>query len=113
MKANDFFDNKVVQKINSDATVLQAANVISKKLAISLAGPDGGDWCFRFDETGQVFVDSDNSSPDCKITMKDKHFVKLIDGKLNLGLAFVTGKLKVMGSKGIAMEVAKHLRGFL
>ena len=46
----------------------------------------------------------------CAVTMKLADFNKLIDGKLDPILAFTTGKLKVEGDAGKALEFSKLLK---
>lgn len=46
----------------------------------------------------------------CAVTMKLADFNKLIDGKLDPILAFTTGKLKVDGDAGKALEFSKLLK---
>ncbi|MCR5733954.1 MAG: SCP2 sterol-binding domain-containing protein [Lachnospiraceae bacterium] len=46
----------------------------------------------------------------CALTMNMTDFNKLIDGKLDPILAFTTGKLKVEGDAGKALEFSKILR---
>ena len=46
----------------------------------------------------------------CAVTMKGEDFIKLLDGKLDAVLAFTTGKLKVDGDVGKALEFSKLLK---
>ena len=46
----------------------------------------------------------------CAITMNMTNFNKLIDGKLDPILAFTTGRLKVEGDAGKALEFSKILK---
>ncbi len=46
----------------------------------------------------------------CAITINMTNFNKLIDGKLDPVLAFTTGKLKVEGDAGKALEFSKLLK---
>ena len=46
----------------------------------------------------------------CAVTMDMTNFNKLIDGKLDPILAFTTGKLKVDGDAGKALEFSKLLK---
>ena len=46
----------------------------------------------------------------CAVTMNMTNFNKLIDGKLDPILAFTTGKLKVDGDAGKALEFSKLLK---
>ena len=46
----------------------------------------------------------------CAVTMNMTNFNKLIDGKLDPVLAFTTGKLKVEGDAGKALEFSKLIK---
>lgn len=46
----------------------------------------------------------------CAITVSSVNFNKIIDGKLDPVVAFTTGKLKVEGDVGKALEFSKLLR---
>lgn len=46
---------------------------------------------------------------DCTLRLSAANLAKLIEGKLNPMLAFSMGKLKIEGSKGVAMKLASLL----
>ena len=69
---------------------------------------------FQFD-TGIVHLDdtvsptqvsNDTVEADCTIKINLDDFSKLISGDLNPMMAFMTGKMKVEGDKGIAMKMS-------
>ena len=43
--------------------------------------------------------------PDLTVTMKDKDFVSIAQGKMKPQMAFMRGKLKIKGSMGLAMKL--------
>lgn len=48
--------------------------------------------------------------PDCVISMTDENFEKMIKGKLNVPLSLVTGKIKISGSKMLALRLQELLK---
>lgn len=48
----------------------------------------------------------------CAISMKMSNFLKMMDGKLDAVLAFTTGKLKVDGDLGKAMEFSELIKSY-
>lgn len=57
----------------------------------------------RIDEDG---VSIDDSEADCTLAADPDVFQAIIDGDTNPTAAFMTGKLKIDGSMGIAMKLA-------
>lgn len=47
---------------------------------------------------------------DCKLSMKEKSFKKLLKGDLNTAAAFMTGQLKVKGNMGLALKLEGTLK---
>lgn len=43
--------------------------------------------------------------PDLTVTMKDKDFVSIAQGKMKPQMGFMRGKLKIKGSMGLAMKL--------
>ncbi|MEN7550973.1 SCP2 sterol-binding domain-containing protein [Rapidithrix thailandica] len=72
---------------------------------------------FAFEE-GVVHVDAtqqpdqvsnEDKDADTTIHMSLNNANKFLDGQLNVTMAFMTGKMKVDGSMGVAMKVAKFV----
>lgn len=69
---------------------------------------------FAIREEGSIVVDSDGvraSDEDtaCTLTASADTFEAMMDGSLNLTVAFMTGKLSVDGDMGIAMRLGALL----
>jgi putative sterol carrier protein len=73
---------------------------------------------FDFGADGALLVDAtamppalshDAGDADCTIALSTEDLEKLITGALSPTLAYMTGKLKVTGSLGIAMKVSALL----
>ena len=46
-------------------------------------------------------------TPDCTIKMSEESFQKMIRGKLNVPMALITGKVKIGGSKALALKLSE------
>ncbi len=83
---------------------------LAVQVNISDKGEDGGVFYVEVKD-GRVSVEPyEYNDRNCAITMKNKNFNKLIDGKLDPVLAFTTGRLKVDGDVGKALEFSKLIK---
>lgn len=87
-----------------------------------LSGADslGATVLFEFNEGGAVLVDGrgddvlvregvKGEEAQCTIRANFDTFKELMDGELNPTVAFMTGKIKIDGSMGVAMKLAQIL----
>jgi len=78
-------------------------------LLFNITGDAGGVWTVRF-EDGAVEVDTgDGGQAKFTIKMKDKNFVRMMNGEITGANAFMSGKLKFRGDVAKAIK----LRGLL
>ena len=94
-------------------TLQEATDKVSK-LATNNGGKVNATINFKFDE-GNIHLD-DTISPNlvsneeknaqCTIAMSLDHFNKMMSGEMNPMMAFMTGKMKIEGDKGVAMKLA-------
>lgn len=85
-----------------------------KKLAANNGGKVNARINFKFDE-GMIHLD-DTVSPtvvsneehnaSCTIKLSLENFDKMLSGNLNPMMAFMGGKMKIDGDKGVAMKLA-------
>jgi putative sterol carrier protein len=71
-----------------------------------LTGNDGGDWALIVDGGGARVESGAQPSPGVTITMAADDFKALASGSLNPMAAFMSGKLTVQGSMGLAMKLS-------
>lgn len=89
----------IVEKLEEKASLLRDLNA---RVLFVLDGE-----AILLDATSNpVRVSQENGEADCTIRMSADNMAKMMDGKLNPMLAFTMGKLKVEGSKGVAMKLA-------
>ncbi len=100
-----------------DARLAQAVELVQQKMD----GQDAFGSTVRFDfgDGSAVLLDGNQSPPkatadnetdaDCTITAEEAVFQELIEGELDPTAAFMTGKIKIDGSMGAAMAVARVL----
>ena len=85
---------------------------------VALAPPLGYKIKIDLGEEGIIFWDGTGSSPeignedgeaDTTLTMTMENCLKLVDGSLDPNLAYMTGRLKVSGSMGVALKMGTLL----
>lgn len=93
---------------------LEQATEKVKTLADTHAGKFGKKANFKFDEgvihlddsTSPTVVTNDESAADCTLKLSLENFEKMISGDMNPMMAFMSGKLKIDGDKGVAMKLS-------
>ena len=94
---------------------LEEATAKVNKMAEMHRGKFGSKANFSFKEGGFIHLD-DSVSPTivtneetdapCTVAISLENFEKMLSGDLNPMMAFMTGKMKIDGDKGVAMKLA-------
>ena len=93
---------------------LEEATAKVQKMAEYNAGKFGNKVNFHFDE-GIIHLDdsispalivNDEKDAPCTLKMSLENFGKMMEGSLNPMMAFMGGKMKIDGDKGVAMKLA-------
>lgn len=93
---------------------LQEATAKVQKMALNNGGKVNARINFQFDE-GMIHLDdtisptlvsNDSKDAQCTLKMSLENFGKMLTGDMNPMMAFMTGKMKVEGDKGVAMKLA-------
>lgn len=89
------------------AVINEAVRQLSEKLS---GGFDGGVAKFVIEDEGAIILDADgvragDDEADVTLTASAEVFKAILDGDLNATSAFMTGKLTVDGSMGLAMKL--------
>lgn len=71
-----------------------------------ISGPTGGQWYVEIKDAQCQVYSGSTAEPNITISVKDEDFVKVITGKMDGTMAFMTGKLKIKGNMGLAMRLS-------
>ncbi len=93
---------------------LQEATAKVQKMAANNGGKVNARINFQFedgmihldDTVSPTLVSNDMKEAPCTLKMSLENFGKMLSGDMNPMMAFMTGKMKVEGDKGIAMKLA-------
>ena len=102
--------NELVTKVRTMAQAVDASNRDFLAVQINITGKDPGVFYVEVKDHRINVEPYEYIDRNCAITINMTNFNKLIDGKLDPVLAFTTGKLKVEGDAGKALEFANLLK---
>jgi len=86
------------------------AEGLESTFQFDITGPQGGQWYAEIKDAHCQVTEGTSSSANITVTISDENFVKLITGKLDGTMAFMTGKLKLKGDMGLAMRLSGLFR---
>jgi len=102
--------DEIVTKVRNLASGVDASNRDFLAVQVNFIGKEPGVFYVEVKD-GRINVEPyEYIDRNCAITINATNFNKLIDGKLDPVLAFTTGKLKVDGDTGKALEFSKLLK---
>lgn len=100
--------NALVEKINADPTHIKAEKDRVFQVNLEESGP-----LQLVLTNGQIEVITGNvHNPDVTLIMNEKNFSKLLHDKLNTGIAFMSGSLKVEGKMGLALKLQEIVKAY-
>lgn len=101
---------ELLTKVRDLASKTDASGRDFLAVQVNITGNEGGVFYVEVKD-GRINVEPyEYNDRNCAITINMTNFNKLIDGKLDPILAFTTGKLKVDGDAGKALEFSKLLK---
>ena len=83
------------------------AEGVNKTIQFVLTGDDGGTWTAGIADGTCTVKEEPTEDASVTITMTPENFVKLVTGKLQPAMAFMTGKLKIKGDMMLAQKLGK------
>jgi putative sterol carrier protein len=99
----EFIETVLPKKLN-DPEKLKGINM---SLQFLIKGDDGGEWILDIHDQRAETKEGTVDKPKITIKMKDKNFVKMVNGQLSGQKAFMTGKLKFKGDMATALKLQK------
>ena len=102
--------DELVTKVRTMASTVDASNRDFLAVQINITGKDPGVFYVEVKDHRINVEPYAYHDRNCAITINMTNFNKLIDGKLDPVLALTTGKLKVEGDAGKALEFANLLK---
>jgi len=102
--------DELVTKVRTMAQDADISGTDFLAVQVNITGKDEGVFYVEVKD-GRISVEPyEYYDRNCAVTMNMTNFNKLIDGKLDPILAFTTGKLKVDGDAGKALEFSKLIK---
>lgn len=80
---------------------------VHAKYQFSLTGANGGDWWIEVKDGKYKIARGKIENPDVTMIASDDDWVALSDGKLSGPWAFLTGRLKIRGDRGVAKKLGE------
>lgn len=102
--------DELLTKVRSLTGKADVSNVDFLAVQVNITGKEEGVFYVEVKDHKVSVEPYEYNDRNCAVTMNMTNFNKLIDGKLDPVLAFTTGKLKVDGDAGKALEFAKLVK---
>lgn len=102
--------DELLTKVRTIASKTDVSNQDFLAVQVNITGKDSGIFYVEVKDHKISVEPYEYNDRNCAITISLADFNKLLDGKLDPILAFGTGKLKVDGDVGKALEFSKLLK---
>ena len=102
--------DELLAKVRKIAEKVDASDKDFLAVQVNITGKEEGVFYVEVKDHKISVEPYEYNDRNCAVTMNMTNFNKLIDGKLDPILAFTTGKLKVDGDAGKALEFSKLLK---
>ncbi len=103
--------SELLEKVREKAKKADASGVGFLAVQINITDKEDGGVFYVEIKNGEVHVEPyDYHDRSCGLTVSMNNFVRIMDGKLDPVVAFSTGRLKVDGDLGKALEFSKLIK---
>ena len=101
---------EILATVREKSAEIDVAGTDFLAVQVNLTGEGGGTFYIEI-KNGKVSVEPyEYNDRSCAISMTSENFLKFMSGKLDPVFAFTTGKLKVEGDIGKALEFSKLIK---
>lgn len=101
---------ELVNKVRTEMAAVDVSNQPFLAVQVNITGKDGGVFYIEIKDGKTSVEPYEYNDRSCAISMEQAKFLKLIEGKLDPVVAYTTGKLKVEGDLGKALEFSKLIK---
>lgn len=102
--------DEIMVKVKEMAKDVDASGTDFLAVQVNLTGKNGGVFYVEVKD-GKVSAEPyEYNDRNCALSIEPANFVKLMEGKLDPVIAYTTGKLKVEGDLGKALEFSKLIK---
>lgn len=101
---------ELVTKVRGQMAETDVSSQPFLAVQVNITGKDGGVFYIEIKDGKASVEPYEYNDRSCAVTMEQAKFLKLIEGKLDPVLAYTTGKLKVEGDLGKALEFSKLVK---
>jgi putative sterol carrier protein len=102
--------DELLEKVRGLAAKADVSSSDFLAIQVNITGDEGGTFYVEVKDHKINIEPYEYNDRQCAITMNMDNFNKLLDGKLDPVFAFTTGKLKVAGDVGKAIEFSKIVK---
>ena len=85
----------------------EAAKGLTASFQFELGGDNGGTYCVKVNDGAMEIQEGGEAEPTFTLKMNADDYIKMAHGKLNGAMAFMTGKMKISGDRGLANTMKK------
>ncbi|MCP5464399.1 MAG: SCP2 sterol-binding domain-containing protein [Deltaproteobacteria bacterium] len=106
MTGEEIFKGKIETRLNENVDKVKAINAV---YAFELTGDNNETWVIDLTKDSGFVSQGPADNANCTVTIATSDLVDIIEKKLNPQMAFMTGKLKVKGDMGLALNLGSIL----
>ncbi|MDO8519601.1 MAG: SCP2 sterol-binding domain-containing protein [Deltaproteobacteria bacterium] len=106
LTAKEIFEEKIPQKLIDNAEKIKTINAVYE---FKLAGGDPDVWTLDLTQPGGKICTGSTGQAKCTVSIAIADLSDIVEKKLNPQMAFMSGKLKVVGDMGLALKLGNVL----